>query len=73
MIEATGAQEQAKDPAWLLTPQEAAERLKVTDRTVYTWTKRGLLPAFKIGLVVRYTVADLERFIEANKTARRTG
>ena len=53
----------------MLTPQEAAKRLQVTDRTIYTWTKRGLLPAFKVGLVVRYSAADLDRFIEANKTA----
>ena len=61
------------DAAPLLTPQGAAARLRVTDRTVYTWTRKGLLPAFKVGLVVRYDPADLDRFIDANKTARKTG
>ena len=57
----------------MLTPKEVAELLKVTDRTIYNWTRKGLLVAFKVGLVVRYSVADLDRFIEANKTTRRTG
>ena len=57
----------------MLTPKEVAELLKVTDRTIYNWTRKGLLVAFKVGLVVRYSVADLDRFIEANKTNRPTG
>jgi excisionase family DNA binding protein len=70
MIETTGQNEVS---GGLLTPQEAAKRMKVTDRTIYNWTRKGLLVAFKVGLVVRYSVADLDRFIEANKTTGRTG
>ena len=58
----------AADPSRMLTMQEAADRLGVTDRTIHTWTKRGLLPAFKIGAVVRYDPADLQRFIEDHKS-----
>lgn len=31
----------------LLTAREAAERLRVADRTVYAWIERGTLPALK--------------------------
>jgi len=33
----------------LLTPEQVAERLRVTERTVYGWLRRGTLPALKLG------------------------
>ena len=46
----------------LLSPREAALRLSVSTRTLWTWTARGWLPAVRIGRLVRYRPADLERF-----------
>jgi len=53
----------------LLTPEQVAERLQVTERTVYGWLRRGTLPALKLGRLWRIRPEDLEAFLErARKT-----
>lgn len=52
----------------LLRPREAAEWLKISDRTLWSLTQRGELPAVRIGRSVRYDLADLMAFIEARKS-----
>jgi excisionase family DNA binding protein len=47
----------------MLTPDEIARRLKVTERTVYNWLKTGLLPGIKLGRLWRVRPADLESFL----------
>lgn len=53
--------------AALLTRQDAAKALSVTDRTVDALVKRGVLPAVRIGRSVRFDPADLRSFIERAK------
>lgn len=55
------------DGAPLLTPRQVAELLHVTPRTLEDWRcRRGVeLPFVKLGGVVRYRRADVERLIEA--------
>lgn len=48
----------------LLTEQEAAERLRLSSRTLRKARAMGTLPYVLIGRSVRYTVSDLESFIE---------
>ena len=48
----------------LLTPEQVAERLQVTERTVYGWLRRGKLPALKLGRLWRIRPEDLEAFLE---------
>ena len=50
----------------LLTREEAADYLRVKASTLAIWasTKRYALPFIKVGRSVRYTVKDLERFLE---------
>ena len=48
----------------LLTPEQVAERLQVTERTVYGWLRRGRLPALKLGRLWRIRPEDLEAFLE---------
>ena len=48
----------------LLTPEQVAERLRVTERTVYSWLRRGKLPALKLGRLWRIRPDDLETFLE---------
>src|SRR5436309_4531607 len=52
----------------LLTPEQVAERLQVTERTVYGWLRRGRLPALKLGRLWRIRPADLEAFLESART-----
>ena len=49
----------------LLTPEQVAERLQVTERTVYGWLRRGKLPALKLGRLWRIRPQDLEAFLES--------
>ena len=48
----------------LLTEPEAAERLRVCTRTLRKARQEGALHYVLIGRAVRYTVTDLESFIE---------
>lgn len=47
----------------LLTEAEAAERLRVCQRTLRKARQSGLLHYVAIGRAVRYTVDDLESFV----------
>ena len=52
----------------LLTPEQVAKRLQVTERTVYAWLRRGNLPALKLGRLWRIRPEDLEGFLESART-----
>ena len=51
----------------LLTYQQAARRLQVSDRTVWSLCKRGDLPCVRVKSSVRIDPADLAAFIERQK------
>ncbi len=46
-----------------LTSGDVAQRIGVTPVTVRSLTKRGLLPAWRIGNRLRYTRAAVEEFL----------
>jgi len=48
----------------LLTPAQVAERLQITERTVYEWIRGDRLPALKIGRLWRIRQDELEAFLE---------
>jgi excisionase family DNA binding protein len=58
----------AADTEWLGTP-EAAERLGITQRTLYRLIDEGQVPAYKMGRVLRVKAADLELFLEQSRVA----
>lgn len=45
----------------LLTAKEVRGIFGVTDKTLHVWSKTGFLPRLRIGGVVRYRRADVER------------
>ena len=49
------------DDKELLTPKEVRALFGVTDKTLHVWGKTGFLPRIRIGGVVRYRRADVER------------
>ena len=51
----------ADDDKELLTPKEVRTLFGVTDKTLHVWNKNGFLPRLRIGGVVRYRRADVER------------
>jgi excisionase family DNA binding protein len=61
MNRATGAPAAGK---LLVSPREAARMLSISERTLYSLTKAGEIPALKLVRAVRYRVADLEAWVE---------
>ncbi|GAC1589784.1 MAG: hypothetical protein NVS3B21_06720 [Acidimicrobiales bacterium] len=56
------------DSEWLGTP-ESAERLGITQRTLYRLIDEGQVPAYKMGRVLRVRTADIEAFLERSRVA----
>ncbi|MGZ0174306.1 MAG: helix-turn-helix domain-containing protein [Planctomycetales bacterium] len=52
----------------LLTVREAADVLRVSERTLWSLTSSGELPAVRVGRSVRYCQNDLASWIESRKT-----
>ena len=57
----------------ILTPEEVAEYLRVSERTVYNWAQKGELPAGKIGTSWRFKRADIERGVNGKLSGRAAG
>jgi excisionase family DNA binding protein len=57
-------------PDEILTLPEVAQLLKVAEKTVYTMAQRGEIPAFKVRGQWRFKRADLDQWIEGQKTAQ---
>ncbi|WP_414645061.1 helix-turn-helix domain-containing protein [Candidatus Deferrimicrobium sp.] len=53
---------------YLLTTNEVARRLSVVPLTIYRLTKRGLLRPRRIGRLLRFEEADVERFLREETT-----
>lgn len=51
----------------ILTLQEVAEYLKLTEKTAYRLAAEGKLPGFKVGGTWRFKREDLEAWIEEQK------
>jgi PTS system nitrogen regulatory IIA component len=47
----------------ILTTEEVAHYLRVSERTVYEWAQKGEIPAGKIGTVWRFKRTEIERWI----------
>jgi excisionase family DNA binding protein len=50
----------------MLTTSEVAERLSVSERTVFRWLEQGHLKAFRAGRVLRISEASVEVFLTAS-------
>ncbi len=51
----------------LLTPQEAADFLRWSLPTIYTYASRRKLPYIKLGRSLRFRRTDLEKLIKAGE------
>ena len=54
-------------PPLVLTKKQAGDLLQITERSVHTLIRRGLLPAVRFGGTVRIDPADLRAFIVKQK------
>ncbi|MBP3709379.1 MAG: PTS sugar transporter subunit IIA [Treponema sp.] len=53
----------------ILTIDEVADYLRVSDRTVYDWAQRGEIPAGKIGTVWRFKKSEIEKWVNMRLAA----
>ena len=55
----------------ILTIEEIAKYIKVSERTIYDWAQKGEIPAGKLGTVWRFKKSDIDQWInsklESNK------
>jgi excisionase family DNA binding protein len=52
----------------LVTASEAARALAVSPRTLWSLTHSGAIPCVRIGRAVRYALADLQAWVESQKS-----
>ena len=55
----------------ILTIDEVAKYLRVSERTVYEWAQRGEIPAGKIGTAWRFKKSDLEKWVNERLSSNR--
>jgi PTS system nitrogen regulatory IIA component len=53
----------------ILTIEEVAKYLRVSDRTVYDWAQKGEIPAGKLGTVWRFKKDSIERWVNERFSA----
>ncbi len=51
----------------LLSPKEVSKLLKVSKPWPYIMVKRGLIPYYKMGKVIRFRSSDIEAFLERSR------
>ncbi|MCR5437806.1 MAG: PTS sugar transporter subunit IIA [Treponema sp.] len=54
----------------ILTIEEVAAYLRVSDRTVYEWAQKGEIPAGKIGTVWRFKKSEIENWVNAKLSSQ---
>jgi PTS system nitrogen regulatory IIA component len=55
----------------ILTIEEVAKYLRVSERTVYDWAQKGEIPAGKIGTVWRFKKTEIEKWVNDRLTTHR--
>ena len=53
----------------ILTIEEVAKYLRVSERTVYDWAQKGEIPAGKIGTVWRFKKTEIEKWVNERLSA----
>ena len=49
----------------IMTIEELAEYLRVSERTIYDWAQKGDIPCGKLGTVWRFKRSEIERWVDA--------
>ena len=57
----------------ILTIEEVAQYLRVSERTVYEWAQKGEIPAGKIGTVWRFKKSEIMKWVNERLSAGRFG
>jgi excisionase family DNA binding protein len=54
----------------LLTAKQAAETLAISERKLWSLTNIGAIPCVRIGRAVRYSIVDLNTWIDRHRTGK---
>jgi excisionase family DNA binding protein len=57
----------------VFTPSEAADYLKISKVTLWSWTKNNYIPYVKKGKVVRYTKNEIDKALHSMSKTRNGG
>ena len=57
----------------ILTIEEVAKYLRVSERTVYDWAQKGEIPAGKIGTAWRFKKTEIEQWVDDRLSASKFG
>ncbi len=57
----------------VLTAEDVASILQINKNTVYGLAKAGVLPSYNVGRKLRFSLGDVQTYIEASKSARLQG
>jgi len=57
----------------ILTIEEVAQYLRVSERTVYDWAQKGDIPSGKIGTAWRFKRAEIEQWVNDRLSSNRLG
>lgn len=57
-----------KEKRQLLTPDEVAAMLQIARKTVVVMAREGRIPRIRIGNLVRFDPADIERWINGQRS-----
>jgi excisionase family DNA binding protein len=55
----------------LISPKELSKILKVSKPWPYLMVKRGILPCYKLGGVIRFKRQDIEAYLERSRIERK--
>lgn len=55
----------------ILTIEEVARYLRISERTVYDWAQKGEIPSGKIGTVWRFKKSEIERWVNERLSSNR--
>ena len=71
MVNSNAATNSDTDLKLLLTPNQAAEALAVSERKLWGMTASGEIPFVRLGRCVRYSIDDLRQWLAEKKGGRR--
>jgi excisionase family DNA binding protein len=57
----------------LLNATETARALSISTKTLWSMTKKGMIPCVRIGVRVLYSPVDLDKWVESQKNFSKTG
>jgi predicted DNA-binding transcriptional regulator AlpA len=60
----------AETPCLSMRPREAALALGISERLLWDWTRRGLVPHVRIGGVVIYPADSLREWLQRQASSR---